>query len=705
MGTSTRTGNGRRTGSAGKSSRVTENSSKKVDTGSVSVAQAMLDSSPINTIFADLDLVIRYMNPASEQTMRRLERYLPCRADEIVGSSIDIFHKNPDHQRKLLADPHNLPHRAIINLGPEKLDLLVSPIYDADGDYRGPMVTWDIVTEKLALESEAARLKSAIEGSSTAVMMVDLDLNITYVNPATEKLVAANLPTFKRAFPGFDPNLLIGTCIDIFHKNPEHQRRILADQNNLPYQATINLGELYFELNISAMLDAEGGYIGATLEWKEVTEARNQAEKAARLNSMVENAPNNIMFADREGNIQYVNPASLKTFRNLEKYLPCRADDVVGSSFDIFHKNPSHQRNIISDPKNLPYRAKIKLGPETLDLLVSAIYDSEGEYIGPMATWEVISRVEKMLGVVTSAAEGDLSQDVSVSGKDPMGQVGEALQRFMSDLRESMSFVKTDVNSLATSSEQLQGISQTMASAAEETSAQAEIVNTNSNDVSQNVQMVAAGIEELGASIREIAANAARAAKIATEGVDTTKQTNVTVVELGDSSTEIGNIVKVITSIAQQTNLLALNATIEAARAGDAGKGFAVVANEVKELAKETSAATEDISRKIEGIQNITQDTVKAIGSISDIIEQINEIQTQIAAAVEQQAATAEEIGNNISQAARGSQEIADNVAGVAEAARSTSSGASDTQTSADGLGEMAQRLRKLLDGFKLEQS
>ena len=177
-------------------------------------------------------------------------------------------------------------------------------------------------------------------------------------------------------------------------------------------------------------------------------------------------------------------------------------------------------------------------------------------------------------------------------------------------------------------------------------------------------------------------------------------KTNETIKHLGESSNQIGEVVKVITSIAQQTNLLALNATIEAARAGEAGKGFAVVANEVKELAKETAKATEDISQKIEAIQTDTRGAVTAIGQISAIIGQINDIQNTIASAVEEQTATTNEISRNVAEAAKGSSEIAQNITGVAEAARHTSSGAADTQKAAGELTRMAAGLQGLVSKF-----
>jgi len=177
--------------------------------------------------------------------------------------------------------------------------------------------------------------------------------------------------------------------------------------------------------------------------------------------------------------------------------------------------------------------------------------------------------------------------------------------------------------------------------------------------------------------------------------------TNATVAKLGESSAEIGKVIKVITAIAQQTKLLALNATIEAARAGEAGKGFAVVANEVKELAKETATATDDISAKIDAIQTDTRGAVEAIALISSIINQISDIQTTIAGAVEEQTATTAEISRNVAEAAKGSREIARNILGVAQAASSTAGGANDIRVAAGELSRMAGELQKVVTLMK----
>jgi methyl-accepting chemotaxis protein len=261
--------------------------------------------------------------------------------------------------------------------------------------------------------------------------------------------------------------------------------------------------------------------------------------------------------------------------------------------------------------------------------------------------------------------------------------------------------VTANAGALAAASEELTAVGRQMGDNAEEAAAQATAVSAASEQVSKNVLTVSTAAEQMGASIREIAKNANDAARVATTAVTVAETTNATVANLGQSSAEIGKVVKVITSIAQQTNLLALNATIEAARAGEAGKGFAVVANEVKELAKETARATEDISQKIEAIQRSASGAAAAIEQISTIITQIHDISTTIATAVEEQTATTNEIGRNVTEAAKGSTEIADHIAAVARTTRNASDGARESQQAALELARMAATLQSLVSSFK----
>lgn len=315
----------------------------------------------------------------------------------------------------------------------------------------------------------------------------------------------------------------------------------------------------------------------------------------------------------------------------------------------------------------------------------------------------VIKPLISVKGLLQQLADGDLTHRVEVTSSDEVGQMAEALNMTVERIGEVVKEIGEESVNVANASEEFSAVSQQISANSEETSAQANTVSTATEQVNRGLQTVATATEQMSASIREIAKNATEAAKVADNAMKTAQETNIIVAKLGESSAEIGQVIKVITSIAQKTDLLALNATVEAARAGEVGAGFAVVANEVKELAKQTASATEDISGKIEKIQGDAKGAVGAIGQISGVIGQVNNISGTIATAVEEQSATTTEMSRSVAEAARGAGEVAHNIQGVAEAARSTSHGATDSQKAARSLAEMSTHLRELVGRFKLE--
>ena len=314
----------------------------------------------------------------------------------------------------------------------------------------------------------------------------------------------------------------------------------------------------------------------------------------------------------------------------------------------------------------------------------------------------VLRPLKSMLRLANRMAANDLTVRLSFSSGDEIGQMGNALNQALEKMSGAIRSVAENAEQVARASEELSSVSQQITSNSEETTAQANVVSSATDQVNRNLQTVATGAEEMSSTIHEIARNATESARVAGEAVRTTETTNATIAKLGASSAEIGQVIKVITTIAEQTNLLALNATIEAARAGEAGKGFAVVANEVKELAKQTAVATEDISQKITAIQTDTKGAIDAIATIGAVINQLNDISNTIATAVEQQGATTNEMSRNVTEAAKGSTEISQNILGVAQAAQGTSSRAHESLKAASQLAQMSTQLRELVEQFKV---
>ena len=309
----------------------------------------------------------------------------------------------------------------------------------------------------------------------------------------------------------------------------------------------------------------------------------------------------------------------------------------------------------------------------------------------------------RALLLVQGVSDRDLTMSVQNDSSDEVGQMCRSLNQMVENLSGNIRTIGETSQSVAAASEELDAVSSQVSATSDQASRQATAVAAAAEQVSSNISTVATAAEEMGGTIKEIAKNASEAARIASQAVRAAEETNASVAKLGDSTLEIGNVIKVITSIAEQTNLLALNATIEAARAGEAGKGFAVVANEVKELAKQTAAATEDISKKIAAIQGDSKGAVDAIQKIGAIIDQINEMQTTIASAVEEQTAATSEIARNAAEAARGSGEITRSVAGVSEAVRTTTEAAGQTLTAAQELAQLAASLESVVKEFKIE--
>ncbi len=414
-------------------------------------------------------------------------------------------------------------------------------------------------------------------------------------------------------------------------------------------------GDFTFEITEADRQDEIGEMSRAIAQFKD------DAERSFLLKQMVDDMPTNVLTVDVRDDLKvnYINNTSINTLSALEQYLPVKADEIMGKSIDIFHKDPEHQRRMLADPSNLPHRANIKVGPETMSLMVSAIKNKQDEYIGAMLTWEIIT------------------------AKETMGQ--------------NVSGVVDVVSSAVT---ELEATAQSMSTMATQTQQQATAVAAAAEEASSNVSTVAASTEELTASIAEISKQIQESTNLSKTAKDKADSTNMTVGSLKAAADKIGEVVNLINDIAEQTNLLALNATIEAARAGDAGKGFAVVASEVKALANETAKATEEIGKQVHEMQQVTDSAVLSIEDISTTITQLDSLASTIAAAIEEQTSATQEIARSVEQAASGTSEVTKNISTVSQAAEETGNSSQQVLQTAQELGTQSTKLQDQITEF-----
>jgi methyl-accepting chemotaxis protein len=382
-----------------------------------------------------------------------------------------------------------------------------------------------------------------------------------------------------------------------------------------------------------------------------VEDLRVTVAEAFSRGQMIEQLPIGVLVANPhdEFRIGYANAYSMELVRHLEQHMPVKADDMIGQSIDIFHKGPARVRGMLQDPSRLPHKARVRMGPETLDLNVTALRDAQGTYVGAMLAWHRVTEQAKL---------ADLFE----------ADIGAVVQ------------------SVAASAEQLQQSARDLTDAAAEAGREAVAVSEAGAQANADVQAVAAAAEEMAASVEEITRRVAEAADVARRAVAEAKATDETVRLIGE--------------IAGQTNLLALNATIEAARAGEAGKGFAVVASEVKNLAGQTAKATEEIGRQIAEMQSATNHAVDAIRGIGTTVDRTSDIATAIAAAVEEQGATTREIARSAAQVADATSTVARRIEGIRAAADATGSSAGAVLDASGVLSGDAETLRRRADGF-----
>ncbi len=715
-----------------------------------------LDICQANVMVANPAGDILYFNHSLQQTMQDAEadiqEVLPkFQADKLQGANMDVFHRNPEHQRKLIAGLEQV-YSTQIKVGRRTFSLIASPVFDENKQRIATVVEWQDLTEALGkqqLEQQSAtentRIKQALNVCQANVMVADTDYNIIYLNDSLNEMLAGNEQKLQQELQAFNMSKLIGSNIDIFHRHPEHQRQLL-DQLTDSYNTRIKVAGLTFNL-IATPVFEQGKRTGTVVEWQDITAslAREQQEKQlsaenARIRQALDNVSSNTMVADNDGNIIYLNQAVQQMFQAAEKDIlrdlpKFNASKLLGQNIDGFHKVPSHQRNILAGLTET-YDSQLQVGGRTFRIIANPILDPEQGRIGTVVEWadrtNEVAIEQEIDAIITAANDGDLSRRLDIHNKEGFFlNLSNGLNRLVgiadnviskiADIFDGLAkgqldrkldgeyqgqFAKLQQDANATISKLTEVIGGINDSANTVTSGAEEIAQGNA-DLSQRTEEQAASLEQTASSMEQMTATVKQSAENATlannlaqeasekagEGGKVVKQAVSAMEEINTSSKRIADIISVIDEIAFQTNLLALNAAVEAARAGEQGRGFAVVAGEVRNLAQRSAGAAKEIKELIRDSVNKVTDGTQLVNQSGETLQEIVQAVSKVAGMINQISIAAE-------QQSVGIQEVNKAVSQMDEMTQQNAALVEQVSAAGDAMAEQARSMKRQLGFF-----
>ncbi|WP_372767483.1 methyl-accepting chemotaxis protein [Pseudoalteromonas sp.] len=686
------------------------------------------------------------------------------RLEEIIGKHHSLFvepgyaasHEYRDFWQKLNRGEFCSGEYQRLGKGEKQIWIQASynPILDPKGrPLKVVKYATDITEQKFAelKAKEVANRANALKVCQANVMIADNDLNIIFINDENLKMLKHRETAIRKVLPNFDASNLLGQCVDIFHKEPSHQQKMLAALKDV-YRTKISVDELTFSLIATPWLSTEGERIGTIVEWDDITDelaASRKAEAIAAENSRVRQALDtvntNTMIADAGNNIVYMNEAVVSMMRNAEsdirQDLPnFNSANLLGSNMDVFHKNPAHQKHMI-ERLTSTYSTEISVGGRTFALTANPIFSDNNERLGTVVEWldrtgEVA--IEKEIDeLVSAASRGELDTRIEEAGKqgfflnlaqglnslvgisekvitetaemlDAMAH-GDLTKRIESEYLGSFDKLKRDANSTAEKLteviEKVSVSSNLVASGAEEISQGNTDLSQRTEEQASSLEETASSMEEMTSTVRQNADNAKVANELANDtqakakqGGEVVERAVESMAEINHASKKIADIIGVIDEIAFQTNLLALNAAVEAARAGEQGRGFAVVAGEVRNLAQRSAAAAKEIKElirdsvsKVEDGTLLVNESGSTLQEIVAAVQRVTEMIADITVASEEQSSGIEQVNKAITQM----DEMTQQNAALVEQASAAS----------ESMAEQANGMRKLLSFFNTSGS